>query len=49
MQGYRDLFLDYGPSIPANARQASAAQRVVEIQHPEFEDPITLTVFVYVF
>ncbi len=49
MQGYRDLFLDYGPSIPVESRQAAAAQRVVEIQHPEFEDPITLTVFVYVF
>lgn len=72
MQGYRDLFLDYGPSIPTESRQASAAQRVVEIIHPEFTsvqdacgrpelvagaigaqalcyDPITLTVYVYVF
>lgn len=49
MQGYRDLFLDYGPSIPSESRQAAAAQRVVDIQHPEFDDPITLTLFVYVF
>lgn len=49
MLSYRDLFLDYGPSIPDGARQATAAQRVVEIQHPEFDQPITLTVFVYVF
>jgi hypothetical protein len=75
MQGYRDLFLDYGPQIPAEGRQAAAAQRVVDIWHPEFTsdlvggtcsepylvkrdtlgapvacyEPITLTIFVYVF
>lgn len=49
MQGYRDLFLDYGPQIPSSGRQAAAAQRVVDIQHPDFDDPITLTLFVYVF
>ncbi len=75
MQGYRDLFLDYGPEIPASGRQAAAAQRVVDIIHPDFTrpltggtcsnpqliaydslgapkacyEPITLTLFVYVF
>lgn len=74
MQGYRDLFLDYGPAIPSSGRQAAAAQRVVDIIHPEFTNPliggtcsnpqliaydagipkacynpITLTLFVYVF
>lgn len=77
MQGYRDLFLDYGPEIPSSGRQAAAAQRVVDILHPEFTtplpasgacsspeltsyeadgvtpkecfNPITLTIFVYVF
>lgn len=49
MQGYRDLFLDYGPEIPSAYRQSAAAQRAVEIRHPEFTEPIVLTLFVYVF
>jgi hypothetical protein len=49
MQGYRDLFLDYGPKIPVSGRQAPSAERIVEIWHPEFAEAITLTVFVYAF
>lgn len=49
MQGYRDLFLDYGPQIPSAYKQSAAAQRAVEIRHPDFDEPITLTLFVYVF
>ena len=49
MQGYRDLFLDYGPEIPEGGSEVIPAVRKAEILHPEFDDPITLDVIVYVF
>ncbi|HUR64587.1 MAG TPA: hypothetical protein VM241_08915 [Candidatus Thermoplasmatota archaeon] len=48
MQGYRDLFLDYGPPLPANTNVAPAV-RQLQIQHPQFADPIQLQMLVFVF
>ncbi|MFO1533382.1 MAG: hypothetical protein ABR562_06775, partial [Thermoplasmatota archaeon] len=48
MLGYRDLFLDYGPALPAQANVEPAISRV-HIQHPQFDEPILLDVAVYVF
>jgi hypothetical protein len=48
MQGYRDLFLDYGPPLPANTNVVPAV-RHMQIMHPEFTDPIQLSVVVFVF
>jgi hypothetical protein len=48
MQGYRTLFLDYGPPLPANTNVVPAT-RTVEIKHPLFAEPIQLSVVVYVF
>lgn len=48
MQGYRDLFLDYGPSIPPNVHVVPAAG-AAQVWHPELERHIALTVNVYVF
>lgn len=48
MQGYRDLFLDYGPALPSRANVEPAVSRV-HINHPQFEEPILLDVSVYVF
>lgn len=48
MLGYRDLYLDYGPALPPNTEVVPAV-RYVQVQHPEFEDPIDLSVIVYVF
>ncbi len=44
MQGYRDLFLDYGPPLPAEGRDVIPAVRGADICHPGFDDPTTLGV-----
>ncbi len=61
MQGYRDLFLDYGPEIPASDHDVIPAVRKAQICHPELapdwdgtgdcppEARISLDVIVYVF
>ena len=48
MQGYRDLFIDYGPEIPEGVQVLPADGRA-QVFHPELERYITLTVRVYVF
>lgn len=48
MQGYRDLFIDYGPSIPDDVVVIPADGRA-QVYHPELERFITLTLRVYVF
>jgi hypothetical protein len=48
MQGYRGLFLDYGPALPSNSNVIPAV-RVVQVQHPQFADPIQLSVILFVF
>jgi hypothetical protein len=48
MQGYADLFLDYGPPIPEGT-DVQPAIHTVQIRHPEFADPIAMTMIVYVF
>lgn len=47
MQGYRDLFLDYGPQIPDLA-SATPSLRTAAIDHPEL-GTLELTVKVWVF
>lgn len=48
MQGYRDLFLDYGPPLPGSTNIVPAV-RTVQIAHPQFVEDLELTVLVYVF
>jgi hypothetical protein len=56
MLGYRDLYLDYGPPLPALANVVPAI-RTGQICHPDFDDPLTagcdnpisLNVLVFVF
>lgn len=54
MQGYRDLFLDYGPSLPPNTNVVPAV-REMQLCHPGFTDatgtcdPIQLSVVIFVF
>ncbi len=48
MQGYKDLYLDYGPPLPAFTN-VIPAKRMVEVDHPQFDDPIELSVILYVF
>lgn len=57
MLGYRDLYLDYGPSLPAFSNVIPAV-RGAQICHPDFDDvlttdvcenPIDLRLLVYVF
>ncbi|MES2154234.1 MAG: hypothetical protein V4510_03785 [bacterium] len=48
MQGYKDLFLDYGPPLPS-ATNVVPAMRIVEVQHPQFADPLELSVILFVF
>ncbi|MHB1261555.1 MAG: hypothetical protein ACYC2H_07545 [Thermoplasmatota archaeon] len=57
MLGYRDLYLDYGPALPAFSNVIPAV-RGAQICHPEFdeaatadvcENPIDLRLLVYVF
>ncbi|MFA5944910.1 MAG: hypothetical protein WC876_10645 [Candidatus Thermoplasmatota archaeon] len=48
MQGYGDLFLEYGPELPSDAN-VQPDSRTVQIRHPQFADPIVLEIIVYVF
>jgi hypothetical protein len=48
VQGYRDLFLDYGPPLPDNTNVLPAVN-IVSIRHPEFPDLIELKVDLYLF
>jgi hypothetical protein len=48
MMGYGDLYLDYGPPIPQGANVVPAI-RYAQIQHPDFADPIQLSLNVFVF
>src|SRR5205085_140884 len=48
MSGYGDLYLDYGPPIP-DLTDVQPSVRVAEIRHPDFADPIELTLIVFVF
>lgn len=48
MQGYADLFLDYGPDIPENTN-VQPSIRLAQIRHPQFILPVELTLIVYVF
>ncbi len=48
MQGYKDLFLDYGPPLPSFTNVVPA-MRTVQVYHPAFENPIQLSVIIYVF
>ncbi|MHB8634175.1 MAG: hypothetical protein ACYDBQ_09455 [Thermoplasmatota archaeon] len=45
-QAYQDLFLDYGPEIPAHTNVIPDV-RQVQVTDPEFANPIQLTVIVY--
>ena len=48
MMGYGDLYLDYGPPIPQGANVVPAI-RYAQIVHPDFADPIQLSLNVFVF
>lgn len=48
MQSYRDLYLDYGPPLPAGANVVPAVH-FTAVQHPGFPDAIPMRVIVYVF
>lgn len=46
MQGYQDLFLDYGPQLPQGANVVPDV-RHTQVVDPEFAAPIDLTIVVY--
>lgn len=48
MMGYGTLYLDYGPPIPDNTNVVPAI-RTGQIKHPDFDDPIQITMQVFVF
>lgn len=48
MMGYGDLYLDYGPDIPDETNVVPAV-RVGQIRHPDFSDPIEVTLITFVF
>jgi hypothetical protein len=48
MMGYGDLYLDYGPPIPQGANVVPAV-RYAQIMHPDFTDPVQLSLNVFVF
>lgn len=48
MMGYADLYLDYGPAIPEGANVVPAV-RYAQIIHPDFADPVQLSLNVFVF
>lgn len=48
MHAYRDLYLDYGPPIPEGTNVVPAVRKT-EVRHPDFVDPVTLDIIVYVF
>ena len=48
MSGYADLYLDYGPEIP-DLTDVQPSVHYEQIRHPQFADPIEMTLIVYVF
>lgn len=48
MQGYKDLFLDYGPAIPSGVPVLPTVE-FASVYHPELEETVSLSVAIYVF
>lgn len=48
MLGYRDLYIDYGPPLPQGVNVIPAV-RTVQVEHPQFSQPLELSVILYVF